>query len=97
MESMGFPGRSCGVLSLPFTVLIPFGHFGFRPGQFGNFIIFITVHVLCVFHYLLAVVMAISIPINLTDFRQTGTKFTVAFCVFLAVLYTLKFYKFYKK
>ena len=97
MESIGFPGRPYRVLVVPLAVLIPFGHFGSRRGQFGNFIIFIIVHSFCVFHYLLAVVMAISIPISLTDFRQTRTKFTVVFCILLVVLYTLKLYKFYKK
>ena len=89
--------RSYRVLAVPLMVLLPFGHFGFRPGQVGNSITFVLVNFLCVFHYILAVAMAISIPINLTDFTQTRTKYTLALCLLLAALYTLKLHKFDQK
>ena len=85
------------VLNVPIMLMMPFGLFGFRPGQIGKIILFIAANFLCIFNYLLGLAIAIGFTINVTDFSRTNVKFVIAFCWIFVIIFTFLIYKFYKK
>ena len=88
--------HSYGILVLSIAILVPFGHFGFRPGDFGKGFTFIVVNFLCVSSYILALLSFIIDLINIYS-NPLNMQFTTSFALMVFLLYTIKIYKIYKK
>ena len=88
--------QSYGILVLPIAILVPFGHFGFRPRDSGKGFTFIVVNFLCVSSYILALLSFIVDLININS-NPLNMQFTISFALMVFLLYTIKIYKIYKK
>ena len=87
-----------GILSLPITVMLTYGLFGFRSGQLLNKTCGVLMNLFFVFNVIIVTSVGLGYIISHSDeFKSFQFKMFVGYIVLEMINFTLLFYKFYKK
>ena len=86
-----------GILTLPLSLMLPFGLLGFRPGQLFNKIIGYIINLMFLFNYGLILAVTIARFVTVKDYKDTLVKFHSGFAVVMTVKFTILIYIYFKK
>ena len=86
-----------GILTLPLSLMLPFGLLGFRPGQLFNKIIGYVMNTMFLFNYGLILMVTIARLSNVYDYERTHVKFITDFVVFMTIKFTILFYIYFQR
>ena len=88
--------KEYGILALPVALMVPFGLFGFRPGQLGKYKIGYALNAVVMLIYLLVLSMGIGYFYNRNEYGDTAYKFMTAYLILMIIKFTLFIFKLYK-
>ena len=86
-----------GILTLPLSIMLPFGLLGFRPGQLFNKIIGYIINTMFLFNYGLILTITIARFYNVMDYENTLPKFFTGFAVVMTIKFTILIYIYFRK
>ena len=86
-----------GILTLPLTIMLPFGLLGLRPGQLFNKILGCIINLMFFFNYGVILAVTIARIFNVKDYEETQEKFFTGFAVFITIKLTLLIYIYFKR
>ena len=86
-----------GILTLPLSLMLPFGLLGFKPGQLFNKIIGYMINTMFLFNYGLILTITIARFYSVKDYKDTLAKFFTGFAIVMTIKFTILFYIYFKR
>ena len=88
--------KTYGILVLPVALMVPFGMFGFRPGQLKKSKIGYVLNAIVMLMYLLFISVGIGYFYNPKEYRYTAYKFMAVYVIAMFIQFTLLIFVLYK-